>query len=792
MYKKKFIYALLAMSLSAVVFPAVCGADGEKSAVYSVTFDSEGEKYTLKEGAELTDGADGKAVRLDGEKKQYVQLADDITEKLDGDYTISVDVYPENETNFARVFDLGTGTDNFAYFTCMGGGVPKYRYKGDDLFSDGVSIILGEWNNVTITRHDGEARLFINGEVAATSRSFIQPLSALGKTDANYLGKSHFENDAYFTGMIDNFAIYDYAFADGEIIKKCGGAIEVSVCHKDANGVIAAFDGDFDVVMTVNNYTNEPITAKLVSVLYDSHGNVLGTRECPAVSVMPNVGEGKIITNTVNVSGDTKPYTVKSYIYTEMGGFEKISQISSGSVSVPSIPEDTFETTVGVHDPSIFKDPKSGVYYVYSTGMIDIFKSEDLVNWTKTTNTLPDLPQCVYDTYKHDKKEEYSNIWAPDMFYDESDTATPYHLTCSYSDAFGKNNSSIILFKSASPEGPWENGQIIFTSNSEDTELGKVNAIDSNICVDRETGQKYMVYGSFWQGIHIKELNDDGTVKDPDTVGKRIMSRKDGIGGPEGAYIVYNEDTGYYYLFTSFDSLSDTYNIRVARSKSIIGPYVDENGVDVDRFEAEDNTAVGYKLMGSWQFPMGNTYYGPGHCSVLNDDGNWFLVHHQRTVKGGYATLNVREMLWNEDGWPIVTPERYNGSSTMLNTSTADAMCLGEWDVIYIGENTNAMLTSEKLILPTTTKNGNDGIAKLGDRTGIWTITFNGDRLPDSHYINFTHSYISINFEDEAIEGVISHAWDYDENRPTIQFTGTNHNGTAVWGKKAISTATYK
>ena len=730
MLHKKFISSALAAILAAGAFPALSlAAEDGGAAVYSVTFD-EGGEYQLEGGAALSDGKDGKAVRLDGEKKQYVKLADNITESLTGDYTISVDVYPENDANFARVFDLGTDTSNFAYFTAMGGGVPKYRYKGDDLFSNGVFLKQNEWNNVTITRRsDGEARLFINGNVAATSRSFVQPLSALGKTDANYLGKSHFENDAYFTGMIDNFEIYDYAISDEEIMTVCGTAAK----------------------------------AKLVNVVYDENGRVASVKEADTVGELQPGGDIKLKNE---ITYDPAAALVKTYAYTDVGEFKKVSE-ESYDAPIEPIPEDTWETTIGVHDPSIFKDPTSGTYYVYSTGMIDIFKSEDLIHWEKTTNTLKEIPQCVKDIYKHDKVEEYSNIWAPDMFYDESDTETPYHLTCSYSDEFGKNNSSIILFKAASPEGPWENGEIIFTSKSDDKELGKVNAIDSNICVDHETGQKYMVYGSFWQGIHIKELNEDGTVKDPNTVGKRIMSRKDGIGGPEGAYVVYNEDTGYYYLFTSFDSLSDTYNIRVARSKSITGPYVDQNGVDVDRFDAEDNTAVGYKLMGSWQFPNGNTYYGPGHCSVLNDDGNWYLVHHQRTVKGGIATLNVRQMYFTADGWPIVTPERYNPKISHYTDTAVN------WDIIRIGGNTNAMLTSERLILR------NDHTAECGGKTGTWeSIHHYGD--------------IIIKLGDETISMYPTPCWDYDNNRLSEQFVGVNQDGIEIWGKKAINTIIYK
>lgn len=790
------IASAIAISASSAVPSLAAEKFGDKSkAVYSVTFDDGSDKYTLEGGASLTDGAYGKAVRLDGEKQQYVKLQNDITEKLEGDYTISVDFLPEADTSFARVFDLGSGTDNFAYFTANGGGIPKFRFKNDDLYSDGVLFKVGEWNNATITKEGTNAKLYVNGEIAATSTTFMNSLSLLGKTGKNYLGKSQYEHDAYFTGMIDNFTIYNYAIPEGEIkMALTDGEVQVKAGYRKNDEEIIFFNysgGDnMTAYANIKNYKKADINARLVNIIYNADNSVRFTTNSDTVTI-PS-GESFELTNTFKIPAANVTFSfrnfvdkVDTYIYTTIGGFEKVASIGLELSQPPSaMPEDTMETTIGVHDPSIFKDPKSGTYYVYSTGMIDIYKSEDLVNWTKTVGTLPEVPQCVYDMYKHDKKEEYSNIWAPDMFYDEDDKETPYHLTCSYSDAFGKNNSSIILFKSASPDGPWENGQIIFTSKSDDPELGKVNAIDSNICVDHETGQKYMVYGSFWQGIHIKELNDDGTVKDPATVGTRIMSRYRGIGGPEGPYIVYNEDTGYYYLFTSYDSLSETYNIRVARSKNITGPYVDAQGNSVDRFdddESESKNTYGYKLMGSYQFPNGKTNYGPGHNSVLNDNGTWYLVHHMREVKNGYATLNVRDMTWNDDGWPVVTPERYQGSE-LTGVPYLSGYIAGEWDFISIGDNTNSKLASQKLVLTTGTS-PYVGIAQLGDIIGEWSLT---------DLRNDLRNKLTIKLGDDIITAYVKKSWDSDNNCQSIIFTGTDQNNIAKWGRKAISSVVYK
>ncbi|MBQ2670400.1 MAG: hypothetical protein IJG06_06575, partial [Clostridia bacterium] len=143
------------------------------------------------------------------------------------------------------------------------------------------------------------------------------------------------------------------------------------------------------------------------------------------------------------------------------------------------------------------------------------------------------------------------------------------------------------------------------------------------------------------------------------------------------------------------------------------------------------------------------------------------LVHHQRTVKGGIATLNVRQMYFTADGWPIVTPERYNPKISHYTDTAVN------WDIIRIGGNTNAMLTSERLILR------NDHTAECGGKTGTWeSIHHYGD--------------IIIKLGDETISMYPTPCWDYDNNRLSEQFVGVNQDGIEIWGKKAINTIIYK
>lgn len=75
----------------------------------------------------------------------------------------------------------------------------------------------------------------------------------------------------------------------------------------------------------------------------------------------------------------------------------------------------------------------------------------------------------------------------------------------------------------------------------------------------------------FFGGIHIIELNTQTGKPKQEGFGTLIAKRDNTIkdGAVEGPYIVYNEQFKKYYLFVSYDSLFEDYNVRVARADTI-------------------------------------------------------------------------------------------------------------------------------------------------------------------------------------------------------------------------------
>ena len=142
-----------------------------------------------------------------------------------------------------------------------------------------------------------------------------------------------------------------------------------------------------------------------------------------------------------------------------------------------------------------------------------------------------------------------------------------------------------------------------------------------------------MVYGSFFGGIYIKELFNEGEnvgLPKESGFGKKIWNGYNE--GPEGPYIFYNEETDYYYLMASHGSLSQNYNMRVLKSKNPDGPYLDTRNRD-----GASMSNSGVKLAGNFQFENSRGLAALGHNSVIKVDGKYIVVYHTRFRRFKYS-----------------------------------------------------------------------------------------------------------------------------------------------------------
>jgi arabinan endo-1,5-alpha-L-arabinosidase len=308
-----------------------------------------------------------------------------------------------------------------------------------------------------------------------------------------------------------------------------------------------------------------------------------------------------------------------------------------------------------VPDPAVIA--AGGHYYVFSTGPgIEIRRSDDLWRWERVgtvfDSTLPEWAQREVPGTQFP--------WAPDISY----FGGRYHLYYALS-TFGGQRSVIALATNAtldpsSPDYAWQDEGVVIESNPGDP----FNAIDAAIVVG-EAGGVWMSWGSFWGGIKMRRIDPaTGKVSATDTTTYDLAAR-DGVDarrGPrdsqaiEGPYIVHHGDA--YWLFVSFGACcrgaESTYNVRVGRSTSVTGPYVDRDGAPLTE---GGGTLV---LAGTGEIA------GPGHNSILHDDGHDWIVHHFVNVAEGPASpdaplaiprsLQIRPLYWAWDGWPVAGP----------------------------------------------------------------------------------------------------------------------------------------
>lgn len=404
----------------------------------------------------------------------------------------------------------------------------------------------------------------------------------------------------------------------------------------------------------------------------------------------------------------------------------------------------------GSHDPALFRDPATGLYYTYCTGAI-ARRSVDLITW-ETIGKVVEHPPKESSDWVGD-----TGIWAPDIIK----VGGEYRLYCSNS-TWGVRQSAIFLAVSDNAEGPFEPRGIVLKTSHDSL----VNAIDANLIVEEESGDHYMAYGSFWGGMHIIKLDKDTGLAAEEGIGTCIARRpKWADGAIEGPYIRFNPDTGYYYLFVSYGSLKSDYNIRVGRSRTLLGPYLDPNGRDLNDVD-DDRCEIGLMIAGGYRFGSGQGYMGPGHNSVLRDEDNaWYLACHIREHDFSgpqIATMHVHRILWTPNGWPVLNPQRYAGEHIQPIDKASIA---GEYERIKLTPLVpQSVLNSVPMTL------FEDGRFECCSIIGSW------EQADDTS--------IAITYGNVVETCLLTPAWDWQRGVPTLALTGLDQFGVAVWASK--------
>ncbi len=303
------------------------------------------------------------------------------------------------------------------------------------------------------------------------------------------------------------------------------------------------------------------------------------------------------------------------------------------------VPTPSLRGYLTAHDPSTLVQCKNR-YYVFYTGQgIQSKSSADKVFWSPGPAVFTNAPAWTSNAVPG-----FTGLfWAPDVLFFNNQ----YHLWYAVS-TFGSQVSAIGLVTNptldpSDPAYQWtDQGPVITSTNG-----SPYNTIDPSFSWD-PSGNLWMAFGSYWNGIYLVQLNATNGLRLAPNSPTYNLAYNSSI---EASYIFRRG--GYYYLFANWGSccsgVDSTYNIRMGRSTSITGPYLDTNGVNMVN-------------NGGTLFQAGTgKFTGPGHVGILSVGGRqWWSYHYYDANAwapqyGAYGApdLAFAPLSWTSDNWPV-------------------------------------------------------------------------------------------------------------------------------------------
>ena len=480
------------------------------------------------------------------------------------------------------------------------------------------------------------------------------------------------------------------------------------------------------------------------------------------------------------------------------------------TVNYEGIAKAKIEAGVSVHDPSVIK--ADGKYYIFGSHMSTAV-SDDLRTWTSLGDGYKVKDKIYYELMANEDAFAYAgskksviptddrgwHVWAPDVIYNEA-TGLYYLYFCTSSTW---NASNLCYATSENIEGPYEwKGALIYSGftaqtldatdvteyvdreTAKNTYIKKSNeynfnkypnAIDPTVLYD-EDGRLWMVYGSWSGGMYLLELDaQTGEVIHPEAdeenrvdtyFGKRLLGGNHS--SIEGPYILYDKESGYYYLFVSYGGLAREggYQIRVFRSETIDGDYVDMNGEYPLDTNNPEHYPYGLKLSGNYYLPsMEMAYMATGHNSAfIDDDGRKYIVNHTRfDNKTEEHEPRVHQFIVNEEGWPCMLPYATDGE-TVSATGYEMADMAGRYYVINQGTAIDANITEPFILY-------------LEENGQVY-----GDGVQGSWKAKDNTCYMNITYGDTSYSGVFCRMND-EAGTQVMTFSAVGNN-ESVWGVK--------
>ncbi|MGN0182093.1 MAG: family 43 glycosylhydrolase [Candidatus Ornithomonoglobus sp.] len=590
------------------------------SPLIRVTFDDDGDSYTLH-GGTLTQGRDGNALSLDG-NEQYADINGSASKlaSITGDYTISVWCNPSQLSTWARIYDLGNDTSTYAFLTVSNGSMPRYAVNKNGVelsFDSDTGLTTGAWHNVTVTKEGNTSTFYVDGYVTGTSTSVTTNLSDLGTMANLYLGKSQFSADAYYSGLIDDFTVYDFALSEAEVQtlaaeaytdKKNAQIYEnncfvVNTRFYDENGTeIFAYDADNSSGMYIRD---KEITDTSASFVIDNAPAIDGitayVAEYNSHNVLVGITAKKLetpetdtVTHPVSISYTKNADTVNTKLLVwddDMKPLSETAPLSSTVTVTANIENDTTESG----------NVTAAVYAVNSNGIETKLSQGDAVSLASLENkdiTLTvseaDIPQDAAklivkvdtgDDETYTAATLYCGIQGPVAAPADSSTTTD-----------GAHDPSIVQFEGDDTYYVYSSHHLIFTSkdliNWKKYDFTNINAsvmAPNTAAFIQNNYTDTTMNGTYWAPdvIYVPE-------KDSEHPYWMYMSLSCGLGGRNSVISLVKSDSPLFWADPQASITTDEIVFATKESSSYVTNAIDAN------IYTDSNSGKAYFIYGSF------------------------------------------------------------------------------------------------------------------------------------------------------------------------------------------------
>ena len=289
------------------------------------------------------------------------------------------------------------------------------------------------------------------------------------------------------------------------------------------------------------------------------------------------------------------------------------------------------------HDPSIVKEPKTGMYYVFGTHLT-VAKSKDLVNWEQVSSEYETVGHNpVYGNLEENLAGSFRwagshdadcangyGVWAPDVYWDdeyiwEDGSRGAYLLYYCASSTYIR--SCIGLAVSKTIEGPYEYKDTLIYSG-----FTKENGTDANSRIDTKWDNEYLNLSALVEkgseNGGIDEINEkwfqaDGSYNNkyaPNAIDPAVVDGADGK-----VYLVYGSWSGGIFILEMDPQTGLLIYPGVDGTEETSGNYI-------DRY-------FGTHIAG------GNHISGEGPFIVYDEDAGYYYLYETYgglTANGGY------------------------------------------------------------------------------------------------------------------------------------------------------------